>query len=209
MKSSVFGIALVASFLLFGGTERAWAVDWGECQRTEFSKLQPNIVIPACSRIIDAGEANQTDLAIAHYRRGRGYHKGNAASLASIEDLDRAIAEAEANAEANAEGDEKTGLEILHRALSAPTRQIAENSAVDGGVVVARMLESEGNIGYDAARNEYVDLVEAGIVDPTKVIRIALENAVSIASILLLTEATITEIPEEEKIRPGEPEMAM
>jgi chaperonin GroEL len=100
------------------------------------------------------------------------------------------------------EGDEKTGLEILHRALSAPTRQIAENSAVDGGVVVARMLDSEGNRGYDAARNEYVDLLEAGIVDPTKVMRVALENAVSVASILLLTEATMTEIPEQEERRP-------
>jgi hypothetical protein len=76
---------------------------------------------------------------------------------------------------AKAEGDEKTGLEILRRALSAPTRQIAENSAVDGGVVVARMLESKGNMGYDAAQNEYVDLVEAGIVDPTKVVRVATE----------------------------------
>jgi chaperonin GroEL len=96
------------------------------------------------------------------------------------------------------EGDEKTGLKILRRALTAPTRQIAENSAVDGGVVVARMLESEGAIGFDAALNEYVDLVERGIVDPAKVVRIALENAVSIASVLLLTEATMTEIEEDE-----------
>ena len=111
---------------------------------------------------------------------------------------------------AKAEGDEKTGLEILRRALSAPTRQIAENSAVDGGVVVARMLESKGNMGYDAAQNQYVDLVEAGIVDPTKVVRIALENAVSVASVLLLTEATMTEIPEEAaKMRPGEAEMGI
>jgi chaperonin GroEL len=111
---------------------------------------------------------------------------------------------------AKAEGDEKTGLEMLRRALSAPTRQIAENSAVDGGVVVARMLESQGNIGYDAAQNEYVDLIEAGIVDPTKVVRIALENAVSVASVLLLTEATMTEIPEEEaKTRPSAAEMGI
>ncbi len=108
-----------------------------------------------------------------------------------------------AKEEERAEGDEKTGLKILRRALTAPTRQIAENSAVDGGVVVARMLESEGAIGFDAARNEYVDLVEHGIVDPTKVVRIALENAVSIASVLLLTEATMTEIEEEqERARP-------
>ena len=94
-------------------------------------------------------------------------------------------------------GDEKTGVQILRRALEAPTRQIAENSASDGGVVVAKMLEGEGNHGFDAGRKEYVDLVETGIIDPTKVIRIALENAVSVASILLLTEATMTEIPEE------------
>jgi chaperonin GroEL len=111
--------------------------------------------------------------------------------------------------EAKAGGDEKTGLEILRRALSTPTRQIAENSAVDGGVVVAKMLESEGDIGYDAARNEYLDLVEAGIVDPTKVVRVALENAVSVASVLLLTEATMTEIPEAEKKHPVEMEMGM
>jgi chaperonin GroEL len=104
-----------------------------------------------------------------------------------------------AEEEAKASGDERTGLQILRRAFEAPARQIAENSAVDGGVVVARMLEGKGNLGFDAARKEYVDLVEAGIVDPTKVVRIALENAVSVASVLLLTEATMTEIPEKEK----------
>ncbi|MGE0341839.1 MAG: chaperonin GroEL [Porticoccaceae bacterium] len=103
-----------------------------------------------------------------------------------------------AREEAQTEGDERTGLQILRRALEAPARQIAENSAVDGGVVVNAMLTSEGAIGFDAARKEYVDLVQAGIVDPTKVVRIALENAVSVASVLLLTEATITEIPEKE-----------
>jgi chaperonin GroEL len=102
-------------------------------------------------------------------------------------------------AEGEIEGDEKTGLRILRQALTTPARQIAENSAVDGGVVVARMLEGKGNTGFDGARNEYVDLVEAGIIDPTKVVRIALENAVSIASVLLLTEATMTDIPETEK----------
>ena len=93
--------------------------------------------------------------------------------------------------EASCEGDELTGVRILARALTAPARQIAENSAADGGVVVARMMEGKGDYGFDAARNEYVDLVEAGIVDPTKVVRVALENAVSVASVLLLTEATM------------------
>jgi len=105
-------------------------------------------------------------------------------------------------------GDERTGLQILKRALEAPARQIAENSAADGGVVVDRMRQAGGNVGFDAARKEYVDLLEAGIVDPAKVVRLALENAVSVASVLLLTEATMTE--KLEKHEPGgarEPEL--
>ena len=117
--------------------------------------------------------------------------------------------DAVADEEAKCEGDERTGVQILKRALEAPTRQIAENSAVDGGVVVARMIESKGNYGFDAGRKQYVDLVEAGIIDPTKVVRIALENAVSVASVLLLTEATMTELPEPPRERAGEPEMAL
>ena len=97
------------------------------------------------------------------------------------------------------QGDERTGMQILKRALSAPARQIADNSSVDGGVVVAKMLEGKGNYGFDAATNTYVDLVEAGIIDPTKVVRVALENAVSVAGVLLLTEATMTELPERKK----------
>jgi len=113
---------------------------------------------------------------------------GGLALLRSIEPLEREAAKAE--------GDERTGMLILRRALETPTRQIAENSAVDGGVVVERMRAGTGNYGFDAAKKEYVDLAEAGIIDPTKVVRIALENAVSVAGVLLLTEATLTEIPE-------------
>ncbi len=98
--------------------------------------------------------------------------------------------------EASTEGDERTGIRILRKALEAPTRQIAENSGADGGVVVAQMRAGTGNYGFDAARGQYVDLVEAGIIDPTKVVRTALENAVSVASLLLLTEATLTDVPE-------------
>ena len=111
--------------------------------------------------------------------------------------------------EAAADGDERTGIQILKRALEAPARQIAENSVVDGGVVVAKMREATGNYGFDAARKQYVDLVETGIVDPAKVVRIALENAVSVAGVLLLTEATMTEIPERKKEMAAEPELAM
>ena len=107
--------------------------------------------------------------------------------------------------EADCCGDERTGVQILRRALEAPARQIAENSAMDAGVAVDRMLNSAGNIGFDAARKVFVDLVEAGIIDPAKVVRIALENAVSVASVLLLTEATMTEKPEKpEEPRPME-----
>jgi chaperonin GroEL len=98
--------------------------------------------------------------------------------------------------EAECPGDERTGVQILRRALEAPTRQIAENSAADGGVVVDRMLNGTGNLGFDASRKVFVDLLEAGIIDPVKVVRIGLENAVSVAGVLLLAEATMTEKPE-------------
>jgi chaperonin GroEL len=109
----------------------------------------------------------------------------------------RAI-EAVRHAAEAAQGDERTGMLILARALEVPARQIAENSSVDGGVVVDRMEAGKGNFGFDAAKREYVDLVEAGIIDPTKVVRTALENAVSVASTLLLTEATMVTVEEPE-----------
>lgn len=94
------------------------------------------------------------------------------------------------------EGDQRTGMMILRRALEAPARQIAENSEADSGVVVENMRNGEGNYGFDASKNTYVDLIKEGIIDPTKVVRAALENAVSVASVLLLTEATMTEVEE-------------
>jgi chaperonin GroEL len=109
-------------------------------------------------------------------------------------------------AAAGHDGDERTGFLILKGALEAPARQIAQNSGVDGGVVVNAMRQSKGNEGFDAARAVYVDLMEAGIIDPTKVVRVALENAVSVASVLLLTEATMTEIPEKKPAAPPGPE---
>jgi chaperonin GroEL len=107
----------------------------------------------------------------------------------------RAI-DAVAAEEARATGDEQTGVRILKRALEAPTRQIAANSAADGGVVVDKMRAGTGNFGFDAAAGTYGDLAEAGIIDPTKVVRLALENAVSVAGVLLLAEATLTEVRE-------------
>ena len=107
----------------------------------------------------------------------------------------RAIPAVETEA-ARADGDERSGANILRRALEVPARQIADNSGVDGGVVVEKMRTGGGNVGFDAATGTYVDLIEAGIIDPTKVVRLALENAVSVAGVLLLTEATMTEVPD-------------
>ncbi len=123
------------------------------------------------------------------------------AGLALLRAIDAVDAE-----EATAEEDEKTGLRILKRALEAPTRQIAENSALDGGVVVDRMRSGKGNYGLDASTCKYVDLIEVGIIDATKVVRVALENAVSVASTLLLTEATLTEEREKKPERTPAPE---
>jgi chaperonin GroEL len=104
--------------------------------------------------------------------------------------------------ETKCEGDEQTGVRILRRALEAPTRQIAVNSGCDAGVVVERMRLGKGAYGFNAARGTYVDLLEAGIIDAAKVMRCALENAASVAGVLLLAEGTLTEI--EEKPKPGE-----
>jgi chaperonin GroEL len=104
--------------------------------------------------------------------------------------------------EAKIEGDERTGVQMLRRALEVPTRQIAANSDADGGVVVDRMRSGTGPFGYDAATGKYVDLIDAGIIDPTKVVRLALENAVSVAGVLLLAEGTLTELPPPKSERP-------
>ncbi|MEY4616349.1 MAG: 60 kDa chaperonin [Pseudomonadota bacterium] len=100
--------------------------------------------------------------------------------------------------EALATGDVKTGIGLLRRALEVPARQIAKNSNADDGVVVAEMKKNKGNFGFDGASGKFIDLVAAGIIDPTKVVRTALENAVSVASTLLLSEGTLTEIAESE-----------
>ncbi|HTJ80112.1 MAG TPA: chaperonin GroEL [Polyangiaceae bacterium] len=109
--------------------------------------------------------------------------------------------------ESRCEGDEKSGIRILRHALEIPTRQIADNSGVDPGVVVDRMRTGTGSFGFDAASGAYVDLVDSGIIDPTKVVRVALENAVSVASVLLLTEATMTDLPEPSAKGPAVPEL--
>ncbi|MFN7646934.1 MAG: TCP-1/cpn60 chaperonin family protein, partial [Acidobacteriota bacterium] len=124
--------------------------------------------------------------------RGAGAEEGivPGGGLALLRLIERIEAE-----ERLAENDERTGIRLLRRAVEAPARQIAMNSDADAGVVIDRMRASEGSVGFDAARCRYVDLMAAGIVDPTKVVRVALENAVSVVGTLLLTEATMTDVP--------------
>ena len=106
------------------------------------------------------------------------------------------------------EGDEKTGVRLVIRALEAPMRQIAENAGLDGAVIVDH-IKNSGKIGYgfDAAKEEYVDMVEVGIVDPTKVTRSALQNAASIAATVLTTEAVVSDIKEETPAPAAAPQM--
>jgi chaperonin GroEL len=100
------------------------------------------------------------------------------------------------------EGDEKTGAEIVRRALEEPIRQIAENAGAEGSIVVQKVRDAKGAYGYNAETNAFEDLMEAGIIDPTKVTRVALQNAASIAALLITTECLVTDIPEKEKMPP-------
>ncbi len=109
--------------------------------------------------------------------------------------------------EVELEGEEQVGLKILRKALEEPAKQIALNAGKDGAVVVEEIKKHDGNFGYNAKSNKYEDLVEVGIIDPTKVTRSALQNAASIASLLLTTEAVVAEIPEEKKDMPAMPPM--
>jgi chaperonin GroEL len=100
---------------------------------------------------------------------------------------------------ASLEGDRKLGAEIILRALEAPAKQIAENSGMNGAVVVAEILAAKGvNIGYNARTGVYEDLVKTGVVDPAKVVRVALQNAASVAGLLLTVEAMITDLADDE-----------
>jgi len=95
--------------------------------------------------------------------------------------------------------DEETGYQIIVRACTSPIYQIAENAGQDGGVVVSKVIEQRGNFGYDALKDEYCDLVKAGIIDPTKVTRSALQNAASVSTLLLTSDALIADMPEDKK----------
>ena len=102
-----------------------------------------------------------------------------------------------------ARGDEKTGVDIVLRALEAPARQICENTGVDGAVIVEEIREKGGMWGYDAQKHEFVDMMKAGIIDPAKVARVALQNAASVAGLMLTTEVLVTDLKDEDKEIPG------
>jgi chaperonin GroEL len=104
--------------------------------------------------------------------------------------------------------DQRVGIEIVRRAIQAPAKQIAENAGADGAVVAGKLLESKDTtLGYDAQTGKYVDMVKAGIIDPAKVVRIALQDAASVAGLLITTEAMVAEKPEKKQAMPAAPDM--
>jgi chaperonin GroEL len=120
---------------------------------------------------------------------------GGVALLRTAKAVDAAIAALE--------GDEKLGAQIIRRAVEAPLKQLCFNAGVEGAVVVQQVLASKGANGYNVATGAYEDLVKAGVVDPTKVTRTALQNAASIAGLLLTTECIITDAPEKKEAAPA------
>jgi chaperonin GroEL len=101
--------------------------------------------------------------------------------------------------------DQQIGASIIKRALEEPLRQIAINAGHEGSVVVAKVKEEKGNVGFDAAKEQYADMIKSGIIDPTKVVRSAIQNAASVAGLMLTTEVLVTEVPEKEKPMPMPP----
>jgi chaperonin GroEL len=103
--------------------------------------------------------------------------------------------------------DENTGIQIIRRAIEEPLRQICENAGIEGSIVVQKVKEGKADYGYNARADKYENLIGAGVIDPTKVARVALENAASIASMLLTTECILADEPEDEKAGAGAPPM--
>ena len=101
------------------------------------------------------------------------------------------------------EGDQQVGVNLIRKAIEEPCRWIATNAGLEGSIIVAQVKEGKGDEGYNAATDVFEDLVKAGVIDPAKVVRNALQNASSIASLLLTTEALVCDIPEEKKEMPA------
>jgi chaperonin GroEL len=102
-----------------------------------------------------------------------------------------------------ASGDEKIGVDIIRRCLESPLRQLVDNAGLEGAVIVQEVKKQKGSMGFNVATLQYTDLIKDGVLDPAKVTRMALQNAASIAGLLLTTECMITEIPHEDKPAPG------
>lgn len=156
--------------------------------------------------VIHVGAATETELKERRYRIedalnstraavDEGYVAGGGTALVNVES---AVCEAKGDTP-----DEQTGINIVLRALSAPVRQIADNAGKDGSVILNKLENEKPEIGYNAATDEWVNMVDAGIIDPTKVTRTALQNAASIAGLLLTTEAVVADIPEDKPQNPA------
>ncbi len=157
--------------------------------------------------VINVGAATETEMKEKKARVEDALHATRAASQEGIVPgggvaLVRTIAALD---KFKLEGDEKIGVDIVKRAIEEPLRQIAENAGLEGSVVAQRIKQEKTNIGYDVNQDAYVDMIEAGVIDPTKVTRSALQNAASIAALLLTTEAIITDKPEKESHMPPMP----
>ncbi len=157
--------------------------------------------------VIEVGAATETELkemklriedALNATRAAveEGIIGGGGASLISVIPAVEALLE-------TTDGDENTGIKIIRRALEEPLRQIAENAGLEGSVVVNKVMNSDKGIGFDVLKGEYVNMIKAGIVDPTKVTRTALQNAASISALLLTTEGAVVDIETEEPMMPG------
>ncbi len=162
--------------------------------------------------VIKVGAATETELKERKYRIEdalnstraaveEGYVAGGGTALV---DVKKAITKLTSDNE-----DEQTGSNIVLRALSAPVRQIAENAGKDGSVILDHLMSADPEVGYNAATDKWENMVKAGIIDPTKVTRSALQNAASIAALLLTTEAVVAEIPEEKPAAPANPAAGM
>ena len=159
--------------------------------------------------VINVGAATETEMKEKKARVEDALHATRAAVEEGIVPgggvaLIRAAAGLD-EARENAPGDQKTGVDIVRRALEEPLRQIADNAGVEGALVVQKVAAGEDNLGYNADTDSYEDMIKAGVPDPTKVTRSALENAASIASLLLTTEALVADIPEPEPPAPPAP----
>ena len=161
--------------------------------------------------VIKIGAATETEMKEAKYRMEDAL---NATRAAMSEGIISGGGSAYVHAQkavydmiSSMEGDERTGAEIVAKALEAPLRAIAENAGLEGAVIINKVKESDEGIGFDAISEQYINMVDAGIIDPVKVTRSALSNAISVSSTLLTTEAAVANIKETAPAMPAQPEM--